>query len=64
MTITIKPKNKKELFKIKRILEAVEIEFEESKDIYDEDFVRKIERSRKEIKNGDTKKIAVEDLWK
>lgn len=63
MTITINPKNKKELAKIKTILKAIEVDFIESEDSYDKDFVSKIEKSRKEISKGETKKIALDDLW-
>jgi len=31
---------------------------------YDKNFVKKIEKSRKEISKGETKKIAINDLWK
>ena len=41
--------NKKELAKIKTILKAIEVDFIESEDSYDKDFVLKIEKSRKEI---------------
>ncbi|MCG2793769.1 DUF2683 family protein [Chryseobacterium sp. SC28] len=64
MTITINPKNKKELAKIKTILKAMEVDFVENEDAYNKDFVSKIEKSRKEISNGETKKIALKDLWK
>ena len=63
MTITINPKNKKELAKIKTILKAIEVDFIESEDSYEKDFVSKIEKSRKEISKGETKKIALDDLW-
>ena len=64
ITITIKPKNKKELHRIRKILDAVEISFEESEEVYDEEFVNKILKSKQEIKEGKTVKIALEDLWK
>ncbi|AZI33593.1 DUF2683 family protein [Kaistella carnis] len=62
MTITIKPKNKKESEKIKAILKAIEVDFVE--DTYDKDFVKKIQKSRLEIEQGDTKKIGLANLWK
>ncbi len=31
---------------------------------YKKNFVKKIEKSRKEISKGETKKIAITDLWK
>ena len=62
MTITINPKNKKESEKIKAILKAIEVDFVE--DTYDKDFVKKIQKSRLEIEQGDTKKIGLANLWK
>lgn len=62
MTITIKPKNKKESEKIKAILKAIEVDFVEH--TYDKDFVKKIQKSRLEIEQGDTKKIGLANLWK
>ncbi len=64
MTITVHPKNKKELRKIKAILKAIDADFWEVKEPYNEEFVSKIQKSREEIKNGKTRKIALEDLWK
>ena len=55
MIITIKPKNKKELFKIKRILDAVEIDFIENddseEDVSDEE-KQSIERGLKDAELG------------
>ena len=62
MTITINPKNKKELAKIKAVLKAIEVSFVEEP--YDKNFVEKIKKSRQEIINGETKKIALDALWK
>lgn len=62
MTITINPKNKKESETIKKILKAIEVDFTE--ETYDKDFVKKIQKSRLEIEQGDTKKIALANLWK
>lgn len=40
------------------------VDFIESGEPYNKDFIKKIEKSRKEISNGETKKIALKDLWK
>jgi len=47
MTITINPKNKKELARIKAILKAVEIDFVE--EIHDDDWWNKISEAEKEL---------------
>ncbi|MCI3939378.1 hypothetical protein MQX03_19575 [Chryseobacterium aahli] len=47
MTITINPKNKKELAKIKAILKAVEIDFVEES--HDEDWWNEISDTEKEL---------------
>ena len=62
MTIIINPKSKKELAKIKAVLKAEKIDFVEEP--YDKIFVEKIKKSRQEIINGETKKIALDALWK
>ncbi|KMQ71379.1 DUF2683 family protein [Chryseobacterium koreense] len=64
MTITINPKNQKELRKVKTILKAIEVDFWENDEIYSKQFVEKIQKSRSEIKKGETKKIKIADLWK
>lgn len=64
MTITIKSKNQKKLRRIKDFLKELDVDFDETDDVYDKDFVKKIEKSREEIKKGETKKIALDDLWK
>lgn len=63
MTITIKPKNKAELKKIKTILEAIEVDFEESTEPYNKKFLEKIKKSKEEIKKGEIRKIPLQDLW-
>lgn len=60
MTIAINPKNKKESEKIKTILKAIEVDFVE--ETYDTDFVKKIQKSRLEIEQGETEKIELASL--
>ncbi len=62
MTITVNPKNKKQLEQVKTFLKEIQVDFVE--ETYDKDFVKKIEKSRLEIKLGETKKIVLTDLWK
>lgn len=62
MTITINPKNEKELSKIRAVLNAIEVDFIEEP--YDKNFVEKIQKSRQEIMKGETKKIPLDALWK
>lgn len=64
MTLTINTKNQRKLRRIKDFLKEIEVDFNETESVYDEEFVKKIEKSREEIKKGETKKIALEDLWK
>lgn len=58
------PRNKKELKKIKAILKAIDADFWVVEEPYNEEFVKKIQKSREEIENGETRKIPLEDLWK
>jgi hypothetical protein len=63
-TLTIQPKNKKELTLAKKVLKALDIEFNENKTTYKPDFVASIKQGREDYKNGNCKTIALEDLWK
>jgi len=48
-TLTVKPKNKKELSKAKKMLKVLEISFEDNDDKpYNPEFVKKILEARKE----------------
>lgn len=51
MTITINPKNKKELKKIKTILRAIEVDFKEEAE-YSQEFIDEIREAEEEIKSG------------
>lgn len=64
-TITVQPKNKKELAVVKKVLEALEIKYKESKSsTYSPEFVESIENGREDYANGKSKTIAITDLWK
>ena len=51
---------------IKSYLKSIQVSFSthEELDTYNPEFVKKIERSRKQVKAGNTTRIKVEDLWK
>ena len=59
------PTNVNELDVIKAFFEALQIKFEiAEKSPYSADFVAKIQKSRKQSKEGKTVKIALDDIWK
>ncbi|MBN2610063.1 MAG: hypothetical protein JXB00_00755 [Bacteroidales bacterium] len=59
------PSNDKELNVIRAFFEALKIKFEIKKDSpYDPEFVAKIENSRKQVAEGKTVKISLDDIWK
>ncbi|MFO0322602.1 MAG: DUF2683 family protein [Bacteroidota bacterium] len=59
------PTNANELGVIKAFFEALKIKFEVAKDSpYDAEFVKKIQKSRKQAAEGKTVKIALDDIWK
>jgi hypothetical protein len=73
MTITIKPKNKKESEKIKTILKAIEVDFEEDvNEFRDEtEYLNSTESNRNHLEKsleaaekGDFEKISIDSLWK
>jgi hypothetical protein len=66
-TLTVKPKNKKELAAIKKILVGFNVDFDTNDDIekpYNQEFVDKILQSKEEFKQGKFKTIDSVDLWK
>ena len=67
-TLTVKPKNKKELLKAKKMLKVMEISFEDNDDKpYNEAFVAMIEQNRIDLKAGKGLKMSIEEmeaLWK
>jgi len=66
MTIlTVRPRNKKELSAIKKVLEVLKMDFESNDESpYDPEFVQRVLLAKEEIKQGKGVKIATEDLWK
>ncbi len=66
-TLTIRPKNRKELLAIKTVLEGFKVSFETSQEedsSYNAKFVERVLLADKEIDEGKGVKIALEDLWK
>lgn len=66
MTIlTVRPRNKKELSAIKKVLEVLKMDFESNDESpYNPEFVQRVLLAKEEIKQGKGVKIATEDLWK
>lgn len=63
--ILVHPSNAQEMRVIKAFFEALKIKFEVAEDSpYDPEFVDKIEKSRKQAAEGNTVKIALDDIWK
>lgn len=59
------PSNASELVVAKAFFEALKIKFEiAKKSPYSPDFVSKIEKSRKQVKEGKTVKIVLAEIWK
>ena len=59
------PSNASELVVAKAFFEALKIKFEiAKKSPYRPDFVSKIEKSRKQVKEGKTVKIVLAEIWK
>lgn len=59
------PTNANELVVIKAFFEALKIKFEVAQTSpYDQEFVSKIQKSRKQAMEGKTVKIALDDIWK
>ena len=64
VTMIMHPKSKEQLAALKAVAKALNVEFETEKSPYDPEFVKKILKSREDVKNGKGVKIAIDDLWK
>jgi hypothetical protein len=64
MVIILRKVQKKHLPLIKEFAKSLHLEIEEDKSPYNKDFVAKILKGEKDLKDGKGVKISVEDLWK
>ena len=63
--LLVRPENSEQLKAIKAILKVLNVDFVSKKEKqYDPEFVKKIEESRKQAKEGKVTGINVKDLWK
>ena len=63
-TLLVYPEKKKELQAVKDFLKTLNIRFEaKSNDVYNAEFVAKIEESRKEIADGKGVRMSIKELW-
>ena len=63
--LLVRPENNEQLKAVKAVLKALSVDFiskEEKK--YNPEFVKKIQESRKQAKEGKVTTIKLEDLWK
>jgi hypothetical protein len=63
-TLIVQPDSKEKLDAIKAFMTALKISFQETKSNYNPEFVDKIKQGEKDIKEGKTKKISLDDIWK
>ena len=64
-TLLIFPEKRKEMQAVKAVLKALNVRFEEKdEDVYDPEFVAKIEEGRREIAEGKGVKMDIKSLWK
>jgi hypothetical protein len=66
-TLSVKPRNKKELIVFKRVLKALDADFEtlnSDESPYSAEFTASILQARKDSASGKGVKIELADLWK
>ncbi|HVS92636.1 MAG TPA: DUF2683 family protein [Mucilaginibacter sp.] len=61
-TLIVHPGNKEQSDALKTFMKAFKIAFEEEKSVYDPEFVAKINKSREQVKNGETRVVNIADL--
>jgi hypothetical protein len=59
-TLIVHPDNKEQLNALKAFMKAFKISFEEKE--YDPEFASKIQKSREQVKNGETRIVNITDL--
>ena len=64
--ITIHPKDKEQLNIVEAFLKALKVPFKKVKEEspYNPEFIAKIKRSEKAVKEGKTYKIPLNEIWK
>ena len=63
-TLIVQPDSKEKLDAIKAFMKALKIPFEASKSPYNPDFVAKIKQGDEDVKEGRTRSISLDDVWK
>ena len=61
-SLIVHPQNKEQLDALKAFMKAFKISFDEDKSGYDPEFVAKIQKSRKQVRNGETRIVNIDDL--
>jgi hypothetical protein len=63
--LLVQPENKEQLKAVKAVLKLMNINFTSRKETtYKPEFIKKIQESQQQAKDGKVTTIAVEDLWK
>lgn len=64
-TLIVQPKDQKQLATVEAILKALDVTFKKGESSeYDADFIKKIEKSKAQVKAGKTTKIKPADITK
>lgn len=63
-TLIIHPENKEQMSALKSFMKAFNISFEENNKPYNAQFVEKMKVSKKQLANGETVKITLDEVWK
>ncbi len=63
--LLVKPENNEQMKAVKAVLKALNVNFSAKKEKpYDPEFVKKIQTSRRQVKEGKVVRINTKDLWK
>ncbi|REA59308.1 hypothetical protein DSL64_18475 [Dyadobacter luteus] len=64
-TLTINTEDKEVLKAVKALLKGFKVSYEEkTEDPYNSEFIAKIEKSRQDVRDGNTVKVDLDDIWK
>ena len=63
--LLVRPENNEQLKAVKAVLKVLNVDFvSKNEKKYNPEFVKKIEESRKQVKEGKVSRIKPENLWK
>jgi uncharacterized membrane protein (DUF106 family) len=62
--LIVQTDNHDKLAAVKAVLKALQVDFDETKTNYNQEFIAKMAEGEEDIKAGRTVKVSLDDIWK